>query len=136
MAITDTTHPMSDSNESHLAHGLKEQPNYHEVNYVRIFYILVALTALTVLASLWRAPNELVNVGIAIAIATVKAAFVVRFFMHLKFEGKLIYTIFLAPLTLAVVLTIALIPDIALGRHHAFNDMVGMFEALVGGNGK
>ena len=70
---------------------------------------------MTVLASLWRAPNELVNVGIAIAIATVKAAFVVRFFMHLKFEGKLIYTIFLAPLTLAVVLTIALIPDIALG---------------------
>ena len=98
--------------------------------------ILVALTAVTVLASFWRAPNELVNVGIAITIATIKAAFVVRFFMHLKFEGKLIYTIFFAPLTLAIVLTIALIPDIALGRHTAFNDMVGMFEALVGNNGK
>ena len=82
----------------------------HSVNYTRIFYYLIALTALTVLGSLYRAPNELVNVGIALGIATTKAFFVVSFFMHLKFEGKLIYTIFFAPLTLAIVLTIALIP--------------------------
>jgi cytochrome c oxidase subunit 4 len=109
---------------------------HHPVNYARIFYILVGLTILTVVASFIPVPTELIKVVIAIAIATAKAAFVVRFFMHLKFEGKLIYTIFFAPLTLAVVLTIALIPDIALGRHTAFNDMVGMFEGLVGQNGK
>ena len=109
---------------------------YHAVNYVRIFYILVALTILTVLASLIPTHNELIKVVVAGAIATAKAFFVVRFFMHLKFEGKLIYTIFFAPLMLAIFLTIALIPDIALGRHTAFNDMVGFFEALVGGNGQ
>jgi cytochrome c oxidase subunit 4 len=122
--------------EPHVPHAPQE-PNllYHPVAYVQIFYLLIALTVLTVLASLWRAPNELVNVGIALAIATTKAFFVVRFFMHLKFEGKLIYAIFFAPLTLAIVMALALIPDIGMGRHTAFNDMVGFFEALVGKNG-
>ena len=134
MSETESTHR---SNEPPVPHGPHE-PNllYHPVPYLQIFYILIALTALTVLGSLWRAPNELINVGIALAIATTKAFFVVRFFMHLKFEGKLIYTIFFAPLTLAVVLAVALIPDIGMGRHTSFNDMVGFFEALVGQNGK
>jgi len=109
---------------------------HHPVNYVRIFYILIGLTVVTVAGSLYRAPNELINVGLALAIATVKAFFVVSFFMHLKFEGKLIYTIFFAPLMLAIVLAIALIPDIGMGRHTAFNDMVGFFEGLVGQNGR
>ncbi|HET6248248.1 MAG TPA: cytochrome C oxidase subunit IV family protein [Tepidisphaeraceae bacterium] len=109
---------------------------YHPVPYVRIFWYLIILTALTILGSLYRAPNELVNVGIALAIATAKAFLVVRFFMHLKFEGRLIYTIFFVPLSLAVVLAVALIPDIGLGRHTAFNDMTGFFEAMVGQNGQ
>lgn len=122
---------------SHVPHGLSGPDTlYHPVNYARIFYILVALTALTVLASMVPTHNELIKVVVAVAIATAKAFCVVRFFMHLKFEGKLIYTILFAPLTLAVFLTIALIPDIALGRHTAFNDMVGIFEGLVGRNGQ
>jgi len=127
----------SESTDRSVPHGAAGPDTlYHPVNYLRIFYILVALTILTVVASLWHAPNELIKVVIAIAIATAKAFCVVRFFMHLKFEGKLIYGILIGPLTLAIVLTIALIPDIALGRHTAFNDMVGFFEALVGGNGR
>jgi cytochrome c oxidase subunit 4 len=136
MTQSDAPAPTPHLPAPHVPHGLPAVESFHVVNYVRIFYILVALTALTVAASFWRAPNELVNVGIALAIATIKATFVVRFFMHLKFEGKLVYTILFAPLTLAIVLIVALIPDIALGRHTAFNDMVGMFEALVGQNGR
>ena len=134
MSSTDATHRMEEPSVPHGAPG----PNllYHPVDYAKIFYILVALTILTVLASLVPTPNELVKVVVAVAIATAKAFFVVRFFMHLKFEGKLIYTIFLAPLTLAIFLTIALIPDIALGRQTSFNDMVGFFEGLVGHNGQ
>lgn len=132
MNPTDAQNP----NPTAAPQVLPTAEDFHVVNYVRIFYILVALTALTVGASFWRAPNELINVGIAIVIATIKATFVVRFFMHLKFEGKLIYTVLFAPLTLAIVLIVALIPDIALGRHTAFNDMVGMFQSLVGQNGQ
>jgi len=127
-----TGHP----SPAHVPHGSGPNLIYHPVDYVKIFYALVALTAATVAASFWRAPNELFNVGIALVIATAKAFFVVRFFMHLKFEGKLIYTIFFAPLTLAIILAVALIPDIGMGRHTSFNDMVGFFEALVGSNGQ
>ena len=134
MSSPDTTHRID---PPHVPHGVAG-PNllHHPVNYARIFYILVVLTALTVLASYVHTPNELIKVIVAGAIATAKAFFVVRFFMHLKFEGKLIYTILFAPLTLAIFLTIALIPDIGLGRHTAFNDMVGFFEGLVGNNGQ
>jgi cytochrome c oxidase subunit 4 len=126
----------NDVHASHAPHGSGPTLIYHAVNYAKIFYILIALTVATVAASFWRAPNELFNVGIALVIATAKAFFVIRFFMHLKFEGKLIYTIFFAPLMLAIIMAIALIPDIGMGRHTAFNDMVGFFEALVGQNGQ
>jgi cytochrome c oxidase subunit IV len=38
---------------------------------------------------------------------------VALFFMHLKFEGKLIFLILLVPVLLCIILVIALIPDIA-----------------------
>ena len=56
--------------------------------------------------------SEIVKVLLALAIASVKAAFVCLFFMHLKFEGKLIYLILIVPLILTVLLICALIPDI------------------------
>jgi cytochrome c oxidase subunit IV len=52
---------------------------------------------------------------VALTIASIKAAFVALFFMHLKFEGKLIYLILLVPVFLSVVLVISLIPDIVHG---------------------
>jgi cytochrome c oxidase subunit IV len=69
-----------------------------------------------------------VNVLIALTIASVKATFVARFFMHVKFEGKLIRLILLCPLVLCVILMMALIPDIARGRHVVLNDMIHWFE--------
>ena len=75
-----------------------------------------------------RFQNELFNVCLALLIAFVKATFVARFFMHLKFEGKLIRLILIGPLVLCVIMICALIPDIGRGRTVAFNDMVGTFE--------
>src|SRR5258708_28756573 len=111
-------------------HGASVPAPHHPINYLRIFQILVALTLLTVTVAFLPVHNEVINVVVALAIAFTKAAFVARYFMHLKFEGKLIYTILFVPLGLAVILTIALIPDIALGRGTDFNDMVGWFEKL------
>jgi cytochrome c oxidase subunit 4 len=127
MAPVDTADRMEHPD---APHGTSVATPHHVVNYLRIFQILVALTLLTVTVAFLPIHNELINVVVALLIAGVKAAFVARYFMHLKFEGKLIYTILFVPLSLAVILTIALIPDIALGRGTDFNDMVGWFEKL------
>ena len=88
---------------------------HHAVNYLLIFFALVALTIVTVLVAFKRFDDELVNVTLALLIACIKAIFVARFFMHLKFEGKLIYVILLVPLCLTVILVCALIPDVVMG---------------------
>jgi cytochrome c oxidase subunit IV len=109
-------------------HGHSEPMPHHAVNYYMIFLALIVLTVVTVLVAFYRFNNELVNVLIALTIASVKATFVARFFMHVKFEGKLIRLILLCPLVLCVILMMALIPDIARGRHVVLNDMIHWFE--------
>jgi cytochrome c oxidase subunit 4 len=94
------------------AHGRTEPEPHHSVPYFLVFGLLVALTAVTVLAALHRFHSEWINLAIALAIATTKAAFVAMFFMHLKFEGKLIRVILFVPLCLCILLIVALIPDI------------------------
>lgn len=116
-------------------HGRRVPLPHHEVNYLLIFLGLVVLTIVTVAVAFERFQDELVNVLMALLIATIKGIFVARYFMHLKFEGKLIYLLLLAPVGLAVILVLALIPDIGHGRHESFNDMVGFFQKFVGGNG-
>jgi cytochrome c oxidase subunit 4 len=57
--------------------------------YVAVFVSLIVFTVLTVLV----AGMELggLNVPLALAIATVKAALVGLFFMHLRYEGRWIW---------------------------------------------
>ncbi len=118
-------------------HAMSAAMPHHPINYVMIFAALVALTVVTVAVATVRFHSELVNVLIALIIASVKATFVARYFMHLKFEGKLIYLILFVPIFLCVILLCALIPDIGLGRHTAFNDWIRMFEqSMVGGGAK
>jgi cytochrome c oxidase subunit 4 len=126
---------MSENIATFEPHGRAVAKPFHPVNYFMIFLALVVLTLITVAVALKRFDDEMVNVLMALLIATTKGAFVARYFMHLKFEGKLIYAILLAPVTLAIILVLALIPDIGHGRHTAFNDMVGNFEGMFGGNG-
>ncbi len=95
-------------------HGHTEPPAHHEVPYVIVFFALVGLTIITVAVAMHRFEPELVNVLIALAIASVKGSLVALYFMHLKFEGKLIYTIFIVPLCLCVLLIMALIPDVVM----------------------
>ena len=78
----------------------------------------MVLTVVTVAIALKRFDNELVNVLLALLVASIKAMFVATYFMHLKFEGKLIYFIFFVPLVLTVILICALIPDVGRGIHH------------------
>ena len=114
-------------------HGVSQPLPHHAINYVMIFYYLVVLTVITVVVAYWRFHNELVNVLVALLIASTKATFVARNFMHLKFEGKLIYLILFAPVTLCILLIIALVPDITFQRHVAFNDVSQWFMNLFAG---
>jgi cytochrome c oxidase subunit 4 len=101
----------------------QEAPHHH-VNYYGIFGLLVILTILTVGAAFLPAVangSEGVKVLVALTIASIKAAFVALFFMHLKFEGKMIYVIVGVPLALTVILVCALIPDIVVPALNHWN---------------
>ena len=109
----DTTPPAAPAaHEPEEPHGHSEPMPFHKVNYTAIFVLLVVLTVVTVAVAFVHIERELTKVLVALTIASIKAAFVALFFMHLKFEGKLIYLILLLPVFLAFVLVISLIPDV------------------------
>jgi cytochrome c oxidase subunit 4 len=93
-------------------HGTSVPEPHHAAPYFTIFWVLVVLTAVTVLVAQHRFAAEIVNVLLALAIACLKAGCVAMIFMHLRYEGKLIYMNFVVPLILCVLLVTALIPDV------------------------
>lgn len=54
--------------------------------YIKIGLLLYVLTIITVAASFMPAESLLIRVTIAMAIAAIKAFFVIWYFMHMKFE--------------------------------------------------
>jgi cytochrome c oxidase subunit 4 len=127
-------------NEPEEPHGVTVPMPHHHVNYYAIFATLVVLTIVTVGVAFINIHNEAIKVLVALAIASVKALCVAFFFMHLKFEGKLIYMIFIVPLLLCVLLTVALIPDVLMtdpasnsSSLHLFNSLNHLFMSSVGG---
>jgi cytochrome c oxidase subunit 4 len=115
--------------EPQEAHGTTAPTPHHKVHYVFIFLMLVVLTIITVGVYFLHPRSETVKVLLALTIASIKAGLVATFFMHLKFEGKLIYTIAIVPLVLCVLLVCALIPDILNG--HLFNGHFPQAEAAI-----
>ena len=120
-------------------HGHTEPTPHHHVKYVMIFVMLVILTAVTFLVSFYRFNNELINVLLALIVATTKASLVAMFFMHLKFEGKLIYALLLVPVALSIMLVFALIPDVFMtdpvrnahsSSMHLFNPITSFFHGF------
>jgi len=110
-------------------HDVSRPLPHHKVPYFIIFWVLVALTAVTVYVAIrYRFKNELVNVLLALLIASIKGLCVAMFFMHLKFEGKLIYLIFIVPLLLCVLVVCALIPDVLLTGADSSSSSMHMFN--------
>jgi len=101
--------------------------------YIKVFAALAVFTAIEYFyAHIFKDAFLVLVLGLMFW-AIIKASMVGWYFMHLKFEGKLIWIIFLVPLSLCVLLTCALVPDVGRGRHTAFNDWVGMFMGTSGG---
>jgi cytochrome c oxidase subunit 4 len=94
------------------AHGHTRAAPHHKVNYLAVFVTLVVLTVVTVAVAFVGIKSELSKILLALAIASVKATAVVLYFMHVKFEGKLIYLILIVPLVFCVMLVISLLPDV------------------------
>lgn len=72
--------------------------------------ILMLLTAVTIWASYATGGTTVLAVSVAMAIATVKAFFVVRNFMHMKYD-HLVYKMFIA---LVIVLFLSMIVLLAI----------------------
>jgi len=93
------------------AHG--EHP---VVPYGLIFGALMVMTVITVAASRVDLGGKGLNVGLALLIASIKGGLVMAYFMHLKFEQRIIVGIAMLPFLLAGVLVLALFPDIVFGQ--------------------
>jgi cytochrome c oxidase subunit 4 len=106
---------MSDSSQDH-AHD-------HSKIYVNVLIALAVLTFVTVAASrihLGRAGN----IGLGLAIATVKASLVVMFFMHLKYEQRWWAGMVLFPLALVLIIIGSNLPDTGLNGRHSGGDLL------------
>ena len=65
--------------------------------YLMIFFVLLVGTALTVAAAFIDFPWRL-NTIVALTIATIKATFVVLYFMHVRYSARLVWVILVAAL--------------------------------------
>ena len=77
--------------------------------YFVVFGALLALTAVTVLAS--YVDMGLMNVVVALLIASVKASLVALFFMHLKGESRLVWGFALVPILFLLLIIIGTLVD-------------------------
>lgn len=82
----------------------------HKVNALAVFAWLFVLTVAEV-GLVYLGLSKAMLVVLLIGSAVLKALIVAYFFMHLKFEGKLIWVMLLAVLALGAVFLIALFPD-------------------------
>lgn len=90
---------------------------HHVVKYHVIFYALLVCTGLSVLFDALPLSKGVIAV-LVLAVAVAKAQFVMRYFMHLKFEGKWKYVLLLPTAILAVGVPFALSPDMALHYYY------------------
>ena len=65
--------------------------------YLMIFFVLLVGTALTVAAAFVDFPWRF-NTIVALTIATIKATFVVLYFMHVRYSARLVWVIVIAAL--------------------------------------
>ena len=80
-------------------------------NYIKIFWILLALTVIEVAIVYMGLPKVLLA-SLLVIFAVWKAALVAMHFMHLKFEKKTLTIVALAPFVLCIFLVLMLMPDI------------------------
>ena len=84
-------------------------------NYLAIWAWLILLLIISV-AAVYLPFSQALTVAFIFIVAAVKAGLVAVYFMHLKFEERLVRYIAIIPVVLFVIMTLTLIPDIAFNR--------------------
>lgn len=77
--------------------------------YVAVWAALITLTGVTVLVSYRNL--GMMNVAVAMIIASVKASLVALFFMHLKHESRLVWGFALTPILFLVIIIAGTLSD-------------------------
>src|SRR5262245_26453747 len=110
------------------------------VNYLLIFYALCVCTVLSWVADKafewgWINSKRMIAVMV-LAVAVAKAQYVMRYFMHLKFEGKWKFVLLLPTAILACGIPLALAPDIGLHYYTPAVPQVRHESTARGGHGE
>ncbi len=100
--------------EAHTEAPHAEHAHPH-VRYGLIFGALIGCTILSVICDFVPFSRRLVAV-LVLSVAVAKAQYVMRYFMHLKFEGRWKFVLLLPTAILACGIPLALAPDI--GPHY------------------
>ena len=78
-----------------------------EAKYIKIALILGAVTAVEVALYYWSFSNEAANNAVLLVLAAVKFIIVAAYFMHLKFDNRLLRRLFITGFILATFCYIA-----------------------------
>jgi len=101
--------------EASIAAGGHDAEEHHVLPlplYFAVFGALLVLTVITVGVSLLGLPAQLA-IAVAMAVASVKAALVVLYFMHLRYDAKFYSFIFIASLFFIALFFVFTIGDMA-----------------------
>jgi cytochrome c oxidase subunit 4 len=108
---TQTTNPPPPAHDAGQgsAHGAGDHAVQHPP-YFKIWFVLLLLTVLEVVFAVVTHNGMFKAVGL-VAMALYKAVLVAAYFMHLKFEKRLMWVVAAAPLIFGVILAIGAYPD-------------------------
>ena len=96
------------SDVTHTSHAT-EVDHIGPRTYVVIYFALLGLMALTVLAALFDLGPA--NFGIAMGIAAVKTALIILYFMHVRYSDKLVWVFSVAALLWLVIMIVGTLND-------------------------
>lgn len=85
--------------------NVDNQENHHILSYGKLGAVLAVLLVLTVVTvGVSYVDMGFLNVPVALAIACTKVTFVLLFFMHLKYEGPIIYFSFIGTVSFLIIM--------------------------------
>lgn len=86
----------------------------HHVNYMAIFWCLLVLTILEIMAGVPSAgPSypQMLKGGLLVIMAVTKAALVAMYFMHLRYDRLALSFVAMVPMVLCVFVVLMVMPD-------------------------
>ena len=99
---------------TNLTHDQEMDVESHTSQYMKVFGALLVFTIMEYCYAKYMRVSFFSLVLGLMTMAIIKATLVGLYFMHLKFEGKWVFGMLIPAAILAMVLTFALVPDVAM----------------------